>query len=130
MSAASSWDFTMANYDAVWAFLVQFGGLLIFLVLGNILRRTIPLFRKCLIPSALLGGALLLVVNIITKQFDFALVDNRLMQVITYHCLAIGFAAMSQKKVPTRQTVHRWLSLVLYKVDAICFRPLSVWVSH
>jgi len=104
MSAASSWDFTMANYDAVWAFLVQFGGLLIFLVLGNILRRTIPLFRKCLIPSALLGGAMLLVVNIITKQFGFALVDNRLMQVITYHCLAIGFAAMSLK---TEKSTHK-----------------------
>ena len=30
-----------------------------FMMLGNILRRTIPLFRKCLVPSALLGGGLL-----------------------------------------------------------------------
>lgn len=97
MDYASSWDFTMANYDAVWAFLVQMGLLLLFLMAGNILRRTVPLFRKCLIPSALLGGAMLLVVNIISKSFGFVLVDNRLMQVITYHCLAIGFAAMSLK---------------------------------
>ena len=54
---ASSWDFTMANYDAVWAFLVQLGLLLLFLMVGNIIRRTVPLFRKCLVPSALLGGA-------------------------------------------------------------------------
>ena len=73
MDYASSWDFTMANYDAVWAFMVQIGIILLFLVVGNILRRTIPLFRKCLIPSALLGGTLMLVVNIITKQFGFAL---------------------------------------------------------
>ena len=66
MDYVSSWDFTLANYDAVWAFLVQLGLLLLFLMLGNILRRTIPLFRKCLIPSALLGGTMLLVVNIIT----------------------------------------------------------------
>ena len=91
------WDFTMANYGAVWSFLVQLGLLLLFLMLGNILRRTIPLFRKCLIPSALLGGALLLVVDIIVKQFGVTLVDNRMMQVITYHCLALGFAAMSLK---------------------------------
>ncbi len=91
------WDFTLANYSAVWAFLVQLGLLLLFLMLGNILRRTIPLFRKCLIPSALLGGTLLLIVNIVAKQFDFLVVDNRLMQVITYHCLAIGFAAMTLK---------------------------------
>ena len=104
MDYASSWDFTMANYDAVWAFMVQIGIILLFLVVGNILRRTIPLFRKCLIPSALLGGTLMLVVNIITKQFGFALVDTRLMQVITYHCLAIGFAAMTLK---TEKSNHK-----------------------
>lgn len=104
MDYASSWDFTLANYGAVWAFLIQFGLLLLFLMLGNILRRTIPLFRKCLIPSALLGGGLLLIVNVVTKQFDFYLVDNRLMQVITYHCLAIGFGAMTLK---TEKSNHK-----------------------
>lgn len=104
MDYASSWDFTLANYGAVWSFMVQFGLLLLFLMLGNILRRTIPLFRKCLVPSALLGGALMLVINVIGKQFGFYLVDNRLMQVITYHCLAIGFAAMTLK---TEKSTHK-----------------------
>lgn len=104
MDYASSWDFTLANYGPVWSFMVQLGLLLMFLVAGNILRRTIPLFRKCLIPSALLGGGLLLIVNIVTKQFNVVLVDNRLMQVITYHCLAIGFAAMSLK---TEKSTHK-----------------------
>ena len=94
----------MANYDAVWGFVVQFGLLLLFLMLGNILRRKIPLFRNCLIPSALLGGGVLLIINIICKQFDFVLVDKRLMQVITYHCLAVGFAAMSLK---TEKSTHK-----------------------
>ena len=104
MNPASSWDFTLANYDVVWALIVQIGLLLMFLVLGNVLRRTIPLFRRCLVPSALLGGAVLLAVNVITKQFGAALVDNRFMQVITYHCLAIGFAAMSLK---TEKSTHK-----------------------
>ncbi len=104
MDHAAGWDFTLANYTAVWSFLVQLGLLLLFLVMGNILRRTIPLFRKCLIPSALLGGALLLIVDIICKQCGFMLVDNRLMQVITYHCLAIGFAAMTLK---TEKSTHK-----------------------
>ena len=107
MDHATSWDFTLANYDAVWLFMVQLGLLLLFLMAGNILRRTIPLFRKCLIPSALLGGALLLVVNIIGKQFGFVLVDNRLMQVITYHCLAIGFASMSLKTEKSNHKTNR-----------------------
>ena len=107
MDTTLNWDFTMANYGAVWSFLVQLGLLLLFLMLGNILRRTIPLFRKCLIPSALLGGVLLLVVNMITKSFGVVLVDNRMMQVITYHCLAIGFAAMSLKTEKTNVKAKR-----------------------
>ena len=99
-----NWDFTLANYGPVWAFMVQLGLLLLFLMLGNVLRRTVPFFRKCLIPSALLGGTLLLIVDFICKQFGAPLVDNRLMQTITYHCLAIGFAAMSLK---TEKSTHK-----------------------
>lgn len=104
MNYQSTWDFTLNNYDIVWAFLVQFGSLLLFLLLGNILRRKIPLFRKCLVPSALLGGILLLLVNMAGEQFGVMLFDNQLMQVITYHCLAIGFAAMSLK---TEKSTHK-----------------------
>lgn len=104
MNYQSTWDFTLNNYDIVWAFLVQFGSLLLFLLLGNILRRKTPLFRKCLVPSALLGGILLLLVNMAGEQFGVMLFDNQLMQVITYHCLAIGFAAMSLK---TEKSTHK-----------------------
>ena len=97
LTQSSSWDFSLANYGAVWAFMVQFGLLLFALMIGNVLRRKVKLFRTGQVPSALLGGALLLIVNLIVKQFGFDLVDNQLMQVITYHCLAIGFAAMSLK---------------------------------
>ena len=113
---ASSWDFTLANYDAVWSFLVQLGLLLIFLVLGNVMRRTIPFFRKCLIPSALLGGALLLLVDIVCKQLGFFLVDNRLMQVISYHCLAIGFAAMTLK---TEKSSHKTSKIQVLEYGAL-----------
>ena len=116
MDYASSWDFTLANYDAVWAFLVQLGLLLLFLMLGNIIQRTVAVFRKCLIPSALLGGALLLIVNIIAKQFGFVLVDNRLMQVITYHCLAIGFAAMTLK---TEKSTHKTNRAQVFEFGAL-----------
>ncbi|MBQ5608220.1 MAG: hypothetical protein IIU86_04275, partial [Oscillospiraceae bacterium] len=107
MDYTPGWDFTLVNYGAVWFFLVQLGLLLLFLMLGNILRRMVPLFRKCLIPSALLGGTLLLVINFITKQCGFVLVDNRFMQVVTYHCLAIGFAAMSLKTEKTTTQTNR-----------------------
>lgn len=91
------WDFSLNNYNQVWSFLVQVGLLLIFLLLGNILRTVIPFFRKAMVPSALLGGTLLLIVDLIFTSFNIPLIDNRMMQVITYHGLGLGFAAMSLK---------------------------------
>ena len=102
-----SWDFTLANYGDVWLFVVQFGLLMLSLMLGNFLRCKIPLFRNFLIPSALLGGALLLIANVICKQSGFVLVDSRIMQVITYHCLAIGFASMSLKTEKSKHKTNR-----------------------
>ena len=116
MEVSASWDFTLANYHAVWSFLVQLGLLLLFLMLGNILRRTIPLFRRCLIPSALLGGGLLLAVDVVAKQLGFMLVDNRLMQVITYHCLAIGFGAMTLK---TEKSTHKTNGTQVFEFGAL-----------
>lgn len=110
------WNFSLANYDAVWGFLVQFGLLMLFLLAGNIMRRKIPFFRKCLVPSALLGGTMLLIVNVIGKQFGFVLVDNRLMQVITYHCLAIGFAAMTLK---TERSTHKTSRAQVFEFGAL-----------
>lgn len=115
---ATSWDFSMANYDAVWGFLVQFGLLLLFLLLGNVLRRKIPVFRKCWVPSALLGGTVLLILNIIFRQFGEGngLVDRQLMQVITYHSLAIGFAAMTLK---TERVKHRTQKIQVAEFGAL-----------
>ena len=98
MNNGLNWNFSMANYGPVWSFMVQLGLLLLFLMVGNVLRRKIAIFRKGLVPSALIGGTALLIINFISKQFGFVMVDGQLMQVITYHCLAIGFAAMSLKK--------------------------------
>ena len=58
-----------------WGWLLQFCIIAIGLLAGNILRRKVPMLRKSLIPSALLGGALLLCLkaipgmdNIVDKQ--------------------------------------------------------------
>ena len=133
MDHALSWDFTLANYGAVWSFLVQLGLLLLALMAGNVLRRKIPLFRKCLIPSALLGGVLLLALNMITKAFGYKLIDMRLMQVITYHCLAIGFAAMTLKTekatVKTNRSTMEFPHFLMERlpVACVCMRRCKSW---
>ena len=95
------WDFSLNNFGSVWAIVVQFLLLLGFLVLGNMLRRSIPFLRKSFIPSALIGGVLLalvgLLVKLISPDFYPVFIDKQIMKVITYHCLAIGFIATTLK---------------------------------
>ena len=78
-----------------WQWLVQFCILATALLLGNALRTNVPFLRKSLLPSALLGGALLLVF----KAFPncHALINKSMMEVVTYHALGLGFVALALK---------------------------------
>ena len=102
---ASEWSFDLSQFDSVWKALLQVALLLIYLLIGNTLRREIPFLRKAFIPSALIGGLLLFLTDIIVDSIsratgsDFVLVDQRIMQIVTYHALAIGFIASSLKIV-------------------------------
>ena len=93
----ASWSFDLTQYDSVWKFMAQIALLLMFLLLGNLIRRTIPFLRKGNIPSALIGGLLLFLGNLGLEALGVHIVDKRMMQIITYHALAIGFIAMSLK---------------------------------
>lgn len=95
-----SWNFSIDNYASVWAAMIQIFILISFVLIGNILRKVIPFLKKSYIPSSLIGGILLLIVNLICKYStngSFLLVNPDLMKITTYHALAIGFIAMSLK---------------------------------
>lgn len=87
---------------AVWSFLSQFFMLAIAMLLGNTLRRKVPLIRKSLVPTALLGGALILILKVI-PAFE-AFINYAAMETVTYHCLAIGFIAVALKRVKSKQS--------------------------
>ena len=78
----NSWGFDLTQFDDVWKIILQIALLLGFLLIGNILRRTIPFLRKAFIPSALIGGLLLFLVNnfrlyiIIRKGLVYAKIRN------------------------------------------------------
>ena len=95
---ASSWAFDLSQYGSVWKVVVQIGLILIFLLIGNALRRVVPFLRKGNVPSALIGGLLLFLFELALNAggIDYV-VDKRIMQIVTYHTLAIGFVAMSLK---------------------------------
>ncbi|MCQ2743046.1 MAG: hypothetical protein MJ239_07170, partial [Bacilli bacterium] len=105
-----SWDFSLANFDTVWKSLLIIGILLISLLLGNILRATIPFLKKALVPSALLGGLIFLGIKMIIQVIDKEgqIINdsfNQILQVITYHGLGIGFIAMTFRTVKAKNKV-------------------------
>jgi len=85
--------------DAVWNAMIQFGIIAVGLLAGNIVRTKVPFMQKSLIPSALIGGALILVFKAIYSDLlgweD--LIDKRSMEIITYHALGLGFVALALK---------------------------------
>lgn len=97
------WDFTLANYGPVWEIMVSIGLILICLLFGNMICKVIPFLRKSFIPSALIGGLLLLGAKYGINAIGFAcglkeqIVKDQIMQVVTYHGLAIGFIATTLK---------------------------------
>ena len=85
--------------DAVWNAMIQFGIIAVGLLAGNIVRTKVPFMQKSLIPSALIGGALILVFKAIYSDlFGWEdLIDKRSMEIITYHALGLGFVALALK---------------------------------
>ena len=94
------WDYN------VWSWMLIFGILLGSLLVGNILKKGLPFLRNSLIPTSVLGGAILLIIAAIYKgvtgdvMFDTAIFGGKgteTLEVITYHTLALGFIASAFK---------------------------------
>jgi ESS family glutamate:Na+ symporter len=90
-------DTTVMTFDRpeAWQWLIQFCILATALLLGNALRTQVPFLKKSLLPSALLGGLLLL----IFKAFPGCreLVNKSMMEIVTFHALGLGFVALALK---------------------------------
>ncbi len=79
-----------------WTGLIQVLILVCALLVGNTLRRKVPFLRKSLMPTALIGGFVLLMLKLIPAVDN--IIDKNAMGVITYHCLALGVIALVLKK--------------------------------
>ena len=108
-----AWTFDLTAFDSVWTFILQVVLLLVALLIANTLRRVIPFLKKAFIPSALIGGLILFLINLLfVYVFHIDLINKRMMQIITYHALAIGFIASTlkiaskDKKVPFMKSVQ------------------------
>ena len=106
----SFWD-----YD-VWGWVLLMAVLLGSLLVGNVLKKSIPYLQESLIPTSVVGGAILLIVagvyKAITKEvmFDAVIFNGNgtaNLEIITYHALALGFIASSFKTTGGKLTKQR-----------------------
>ena len=93
-----------------WSFLIQIFYVAIALVFANVLRRKIPFLRKSLIPTSIIAGLIILLIKSFVKfilgtdalensPFQYFLIDDNMMELITYHTLGLGFIAVALKLI-------------------------------
>ncbi len=104
------WDYS------IWSWIFLFAVLLGSLLVGTALKKGIPLLKKSLIPTSVLGGAILLIIAAIFKaitgevMFDTVIFNGKgtqNLEIITYHTLALGFIASSFKTTGEKLTKQR-----------------------
>lgn len=83
-------DYSNLN-TSLWSVIVQIGIIAVVLLLSNILVRKIPLIRRTMLPTAVLGGFILLA----AKSTGLVPLDVYFMEKLTYHGIAVGFIALS-----------------------------------
>ncbi len=96
---------------SVWTIILFMALVMGGLLVGNTLKRYIPFLRKSLIPVSVIGGIFLLLVSTVFKftageyLFNLSVFSEgasmtgiEALEVLTYHCLAVGFIAMTLRK--------------------------------
>ncbi|MBR6404607.1 MAG: hypothetical protein IKS18_00250 [Lachnospiraceae bacterium] len=94
----------MSNFwdTSVWGFVCMSGSILLSLLLANGLKRLIKVLQKSLIPTSVVAGLILLLISSVYRRITgTALFDTEffggngvnMLEIITYHALALGFIA-------------------------------------
>ena len=90
-------DYSAAN-PQVWNVIMQFGYIAAVVLVAIGLREKVSFVKKSMLPIAVIGGFILLVL----KYIGIIEIDQTLMELLTYHGIALGFIAMSLR-VPDRK---------------------------
>lgn len=108
----------MTNFwdSNIWGFILLMCLLLGSLLVANVLKRQIKFLKNSLIPNSVLGGIIILTVEWSYKLISgndffasgiFGANGNDTLEVITYHCLALGFIASSFNTTNAKLTPKR-----------------------
>lgn len=85
-----------------WRVIVMFFIVCLMLLLGNMIRRRVKIFRKLLFPIAFIAGFIGLGIKYLLFGLDVQIggspiLTNDFLNAITYHTIALGFIAMGLK---------------------------------
>lgn len=90
-------DFSSSNHD-LWNPIIQSGIIAAFILFANFLRRKVKLIKTTLMPTAVLAGFVLLIM----RSTGILPVDTEFLEMVTYHCIALGFIAMALR-IPVKE---------------------------
>ena len=116
-------EILMENFwdSSVWGTLNVVAALLGSLLVANMLKKFIKPLQASLIPTSVLGGLLLLGVSAIYKAvFETEMFNGELfggdgtqtLEMLTYHCLALGFIASTFKTSDGKMTKQRSVEIL------------------
>lgn len=129
---ANSWDFS------TWGFFNLMAVLMLSLLLGNMLKRSIPTLQASLIPTSVLGGGILLTVACVYKlitgdeMFDtpfFGGNGSAYLEMLTYHMLALGFTASALKSSSNKMTKERSVEIFNTGLTTVATYLLQAFVG-
>ena len=108
------WDYSV--WGSILLIAVLMGGLLA----GNLLKKQVAFLRVSLIPTSVIGGTLLLILGSVYKLitgnlfFDTPIFNGNgyaFLEILTYHCLALGFIASTLKVSENKLTKKRSIEI-------------------
>lgn len=150
MQSMDLWDFE------IWKFILYLSVIFVSILLGNILRRKIKFIKNSLLPASVIAGLIVFLIKFIppianyfeaeslhaqqvfeqTNETVKLITFHSFMESVTYHCLGLGFIAVSMKSSPKQKDSNKLVIMDSgivtvngYLVQAICGLGLTIVCS-
>ena len=106
-------DFWVFSIDFKQFFLL-FGIMTIVFLIANALRRKVGFINKSLLPTAVIGGIIMMLLKLLPVFENVLRVDenNHFLEAVTYHTLALGFIALALKTLEKQKNKQRQVEIM------------------
>lgn len=130
----------------VWGIVSLISVLFLTMLVANVLKKNIPFLQKSLIPTSVLGGLILFAVSAVFEGITGKAIFNTkffggngssVLEIITYHALALGFIATTLKNTDKKFTKKRTneifntgvTTVACYLVQAVVGMGITILVA-